>query len=102
MVLAIIDKDYRFFSLILISDKYNLEDLGTLCEEALEKSLTLDNVFNIMDVAFKLNDAKNLRTACVEFATNNLGRLIKTPDWKKILTSKPEVLEAVLLERCKE
>ena len=71
-----------------------------LSEESLEKTITQDNVFDVMDVAFKLSNAQNLRSACVEFVADHLGGLMKTEAWQRIVESKSEILEAVLEAKC--
>ena len=90
----------RFSSLILIADKYNLKDLVGQCGNSLAQDLSLDNAIDIIDVAFKVSDAPNLRNTCVEYVGNNLGTLMKTARWRNVITPNSEILEAVLQKKC--
>ena len=64
------------------------------------QDLSLDNAIDIIDVAFKVSDAPNLRNTCVEYVGNNLGTLMKTARWRNVITPNSEILEAVLQKKC--
>ena len=80
--------------LLLIADQFNLKGLIQLCESELSKKVTRQNVIEILRVVDKVADAKRLKDFATDFLANNMSSIVKTSDWKQIISS-PAFLDAI-------
>ncbi|XP_023950780.2 speckle-type POZ protein-like [Bicyclus anynana] len=70
--------------LLAAADFYQLSRLKSLCEEALHKRLTVENVIETLQLA-DLHSAKTLKLLTLEFIKDGQAQLItKTEGWAKI------------------
>ena len=84
---------------MLIADKYNLDDLVTLCEASLVQTICLGNAIDIIDVAFKINGVDNLRSACIDYIATKLDSLFEDPKWATTVASNSKIMKAVLQKK---
>ena len=84
----------------MIADKYNLKDLVYSCAAYLVKIMSMDNALDFTVVAFRIIEPYNLRNVCINYIAENLKLFMKTPKWKEVIATNPEILEAILLKRC--
>merc|ERR1719342_503603 len=73
------------------SDRYQLVELKTSCEEILIASLDAKNCIDILLVS-DLHNAPGLKTAAFNFAAENMKSISSSCDWKKELASVPSLL----------
>ena len=85
----------HFNRLLLIGDKYHIQDLVTVCEHELTKNLTLENAIETLKVA-DLTGAKHLKDQASVFIFANIKALRGTPKWKEVIQPDPELLSAIL------
>lgn len=71
-------------SLYETSDKYNVQELKTLCSEFLIENLTVEHFCDTVILADRHNDAKLLRAAQC-FFTKNLRNVLVTSQWECLL-----------------
>lgn len=72
------------FSLYETSDKYNVQELKTLCSEILIENLTVEHFCDTVILADRHNDTKLLRAAQC-FFTKNLSKVLVTSQWECLL-----------------
>ncbi|KAG6504133.1 hypothetical protein ZIOFF_036463 [Zingiber officinale] len=63
--------------LMAAADKYGLERLRLLCEVHLCKDISVDSVASILLLADSYH-AKELKSACLKFAAENLGAVVRS------------------------
>lgn len=70
--------------LLAAADYYQLSRLKSLCEEALQKKLTVDNALETLQLA-DIHSAYNLKQLTLEFIKDGQAKLItKTEGWTKV------------------
>lgn len=80
--------------LLMMSDKYDLTELKTLCEQALGANLTYHTAGEMLILA-DTYDAAQLRTHALQFILNNANEIMETDQWKVELVKYPHLLDAV-------
>uniref|UniRef100_A0A0E0LSJ2 BTB domain-containing protein n=1 Tax=Oryza punctata TaxID=4537 RepID=A0A0E0LSJ2_ORYPU len=83
--------------LLIAADRYAVEGLKTICENALCKSLSVDNVATIVALADQHNCSR-LKEACVTFiaSPNRLDDVSETEGYGRLKTSCPSILLDVI------
>lgn len=79
------------FDLLMIAEKYLDLPLTNRCIEKLSGEISQDNLVETVKVATKFN-FKELMSACQKFVTENLEKLIGTPQMNAILENKAFVV----------
>ena len=82
--------------LLMAADKYQLNDLKTICGQYLYSNLNNDNAIQALVLADALNDHK-LKSRSLDYIKNNIKELIKTNDWKQLIESDSSKIEDLLL-----
>merc|ERR1712025_946739 len=78
--------------LLAAADKYALERLKVMCEEALCNSLTVENVSEVLILA-DLRSAEQLKAQAIEFINNRHATdVMDTPGWKQMVSSNPHLV----------
>lgn len=79
-------------SLLAAADKYALERLKVMCEEALCNGLTVENVSEVLILA-DLHSAEQLKAQCIEFInTRHVTDVMETVSWKQMVASHPHLI----------
>uniref|UniRef100_A0A4W4ETJ2 SPOPL protein n=1 Tax=Electrophorus electricus TaxID=8005 RepID=A0A4W4ETJ2_ELEEL len=96
-------------SLLAAADKYALERLKVMCEEALCSGLSVDNVADTLILA-DLHSAEQLKTQAIDFInrcsvlrqlgskdgknwnSNHAADIMETPGWKSMIQSHPHLV----------
>ena len=73
--------------LLIVADMYGLDELITICEEAIISNMGLDNIGSILTNIERLNNAEKLKDSAIEFLTRNSKELSKSESFKKVLDS---------------
>lgn len=78
--------------LLAAADKYALDRLKVMCEEALFNSLSVDNVSEVLILA-DLHSAEQLKAQAIEFINNRHATdVMETPGWKQMVSSNPHLV----------
>lgn len=78
--------------LLAAADKYALDRLKVSCEEALCKSLNVDNVSEILILA-DFHSADQLKAQAIDFInTHHVTDVMETPGWKQMVSSNPHLI----------
>jgi speckle-type POZ protein len=73
--------------LLAAADKYALDRLKVMCEEALCNNLTVDNVSEVLILADR-HSAEQLKAQAIEFINNRHATdVMDTPGWKQMVSS---------------
>ena len=75
--------------LMIFCDRYNIKPIVDLCSQHLHKSVTKENVMEIADAAYKINDDDLLKKA-VNFVRLNYESFEDIEEWKDFMKSNPE------------
>ncbi|XP_031240765.1 TD and POZ domain-containing protein 2-like [Mastomys coucha] len=70
------------------ADKYDLEGLNVLCEEALCRNLSVENAAHTLILA-DLHSIEQLKTQVLDFITVHASKVCETSGWKSMLESHP-------------
>ena len=82
----------RFFSILAAADKYALDRLKVMCEEALSNSLCVENVSEVLILADR-HSAEQLKAQAIEFINNRHATdVMETPGWKQMVTTNPHLV----------
>ena len=81
--------------MLLIGDKYHIQDMVNVCECELSKTLTLENAIETLKVADQTR-AKHLKDQTSIFILANIKALLGTPKWEEVIQPDPELLSAIL------
>jgi len=78
--------------LLAAADKYALDRLKVMCEEALCNSLTVENVSEVLILA-DLHSAEQLKAQAIEFINNRHATdVMETSGWKRMVSSNPHLV----------
>jgi len=78
--------------LLAAADKYALERLKVMCEEALCNGLTVENVSDVLILA-DLHSAEQLKAQAIEFInTRHVTDVMETAGWKQMVASHPHLI----------
>jgi len=77
--------------LLAAADKYALERLKVMCEEALCVNLNVDNVSDILALA-DLHCAEQLRTHAIDFINSHATDVMETCGWKEMVHNHPHLV----------
>jgi len=79
-------------SLLAAADKYALDRLKVMCEEALCNGLTVENVSEVLILA-DLHSAEQLKAQAIEFInTRHVTDVMETGSWKQMVASHPHLI----------
>uniref|UniRef100_A0A8C2KH68 Speckle type BTB/POZ protein n=1 Tax=Cyprinus carpio TaxID=7962 RepID=A0A8C2KH68_CYPCA len=77
--------------LLAAADKYALERLKVMCEDALCTSLSVENAAEILILA-DLHSADQLKTQAVDFINYHASDVMETSGWKSMVASHPHLV----------
>jgi len=78
--------------LLAAADKYALERLKVMCEEALCNGLTVENVCDVLILA-DLHSAEQLKAQAIEFInTRHVTDVMETSGWKQMVANNPHLI----------
>ncbi|NXI22867.1 SPOP protein, partial [Sterrhoptilus dennistouni] len=77
--------------LLAAADKYALERLKVMCEDALCSNLSVDNAAEILILA-DLHSADQLKTQAVDFINYHASDVMETSGWKSMVASHPHLV----------
>uniref|UniRef100_A0A915D2D2 Speckle-type POZ protein n=1 Tax=Ditylenchus dipsaci TaxID=166011 RepID=A0A915D2D2_9BILA len=80
--------------LLAAADKYQLERLKVMCEQALCLSLTNDNACETLILA-DLHSAEHLKMQSIEFINLHANEVMESDGWKILVKEHPQLLEQV-------
>lgn len=75
-------------SLLAAADKYDLERLKVMCEEALCSNLTIENAASILILA-DLHNAEQLKAQTIDYINTHASEVTETTSWKNLILSHP-------------
>ena len=70
-------------SLFVIADKYQLERLKKMCEQALWEKLDVQNAVDTLLLAIT-HDLVELKRSCIRFITTHVSKVMKTEGWENL------------------
>lgn len=77
--------------LLAAADKYAMERLKVMCEEALCASLNVDNAAEVLILA-DLHSAEQLKAQAVDFVNIHATEVMETPGWKSMISTHPHLI----------
>lgn len=77
--------------LLAAADKYALERLKVMCEEALCSSLTVENVGEVLILA-DLHSASQLKSQAIDFINSHATEVMDTQGWKHMVNTQPSLV----------
>jgi len=77
--------------LLAAADKYQLDRLKVMCEEALASNLTVENVASILIIA-DMHNAAQLKKIALHFCSSNSNTVPTTEGWKQMVSQNPSLL----------
>ena len=77
--------------LLLLSQKYFIKPLIAKCVYHLMKTLTEENVFEVVKIAYLIDEENLLKTAS-KFLKQNRNKMIKTEEWRNFEKSHPDCM----------
>lgn len=80
--------------LLQAANKYQLDRLKLICEEALYKTLTADSVAEILSLA-DLYSAAQLKNQAIEFISTHATEVIETEGWNRMVRENPHLVAEV-------
>lgn len=80
--------------LLAAADKYQLERLKVLCEQAMCMSLSNENSCDTLTLA-DLHSAEHLKMQAIEYINLHANEVMETDGWKVLVKEHPQLLELV-------
>ncbi|XP_033616530.1 LOW QUALITY PROTEIN: speckle-type POZ protein-like, partial [Fukomys damarensis] len=77
--------------LLAAADKYALERLKVMCEEALCSQLSVENAVEIFTLA-DLHSAHQLKTQALDFINYHVSDILETSGWQSLVATYPELV----------
>ena len=81
--------------LMLFANQYDIKPLVDLCRDHLGKSITKENIIDIVDAAFKTDDDKLLKKA-INFIRLNVADFKEDIAWKDYMKSNPDCAAKIM------
>ncbi|KAJ3683227.1 hypothetical protein LUZ60_013454 [Juncus effusus] len=80
--------------LLVVADRYGVERLKLICENALSKNLGVNNLATILTLAEQHN-CPRLKALCFKFVAspNNLVAVMRTEEFAHLIQSCPNILK---------
>lgn len=83
--------------LLIAAERFLLDRLKALCEDVIRKSISFDNVVQIM-LAAKSHRAEGLKDICMDFVVANEEKIKQTPAFKELI-QEPTLMFDLLMRR---
>lgn len=77
--------------LLSAAEKYDLQELKTMCEIALCENIALDNVVELLILA-DLHSASSVRSLALKFIVDNSREVTAQPGWRDKLRNNPDLM----------
>ena len=90
-----IEKTDLDVKLLIFCDRYNIKPMVGLCSQHLKKSITKDNLMEIVDAAYKINDDDLLKKA-MHFVKLNYVSVEDIEQWEDFIQSNPECVAKMM------
>ena len=85
-----IKQEYLNVQLLMFANKYEIDSLVQLCSDHLKTSLTMENVYGVIEAAYLIDDDDLLKKA-TKFVTKNRGTFKSNDsEWDAFTKSHPE------------
>lgn len=81
--------------LIHAAEKYELSSLKSVCEEALQKRINLQEYHEILNIA-NLYNCQRLKTKVIDFLIPNMSEIVDSQKFKSLTDSNPQILRDML------
>ena len=91
----IIEKKDLNLDLMLFANQYDIKPLVDLCRDHLGKSFTKENIIQIVDAAFKIEDGELLKKA-INFIRLNVEDFQEDVAWKDYMKSNPDCTAKIM------
>ncbi|XP_052588117.1 speckle-type POZ protein-like [Peromyscus californicus insignis] len=85
------DLDSMADALLAAADRYGLERLKVMCEDALFRNLSVDNAAHTLFLA-DLHNSGQLKTQALDFITAHASEVCETSGWKAMVGSYPHLV----------
>ena len=82
-------------NLLIFCDRYNIKPMVGLCSRHLKKNITRENLMEIVDAAYKINDDDLLKKA-MHFVKLNYGSVEDIEQWEEFIHSNPECVAKMM------
>ncbi|XP_065577160.1 speckle-type POZ protein B-like [Artemia franciscana] len=77
--------------LLAAADKYALDRLKVMCEEAISLNLSVENVAEVLILAY-LHSAERLKAQSIDFINTHATYVMETSDWKSMIQTHPHLI----------
>lgn len=77
--------------LLSAADKYALDGLKALCEDALCENLTTENAANVLILA-DMHSVDQLKAMAIDFINSNAFEVMRTSSWNELVTGHPHLV----------
>ncbi|XP_017463044.1 PREDICTED: speckle-type POZ protein A-like [Rhagoletis zephyria] len=81
--------------LLIAADKYALEKLKVICEEAICRNLSVENALEALVLA-DLHSAHQLKAQAMDFINSHATDVLATSRWQSMITTHSHLFEEVL------
>ena len=88
------DSEKINIELLMLADKYNVNDLVEECSKYFESNLSLENALDVL-VSAEITNQRNLFGAASRFVCKNIGILKKSSAYQDLLKNNPTMLAIV-------
>lgn len=78
--------------LLAVAEKYALQDLKAMCEEALIANRSVQTAVKTLVMA-ELHSAKQLKVQTIKFINRNASNIITTENWQNVKEHYPSLIE---------
>jgi speckle-type POZ protein len=89
------ERDYNSTELLILADRYQVSGLKKRCEVALSKTISKNNAIQLLSTA-SLYSAELLMANASRVVANNLKELVGSEDWKQMVATNPQAMEAIV------
>eukprot|EP00871_Galdieria_phlegrea_P005798 jgi/Galph1/705/GphlegSOOS_G5532.1 len=88
----------KLIELLVAADMFGLDELGILCMNKLEESVTVENVSSVCQLAHFFN-AEQLTTFCIDFIVKYFSQVVETSGFVELLKREANGLGKEILKR---
>lgn len=88
---------FESVDLLILADRFQFDNLKRSCELALAETVSLANAVKFLSIGHTYS-AGYLQKVAATFVRDNRRSLFGSPDWKEMVKSNPEAMEALFID----
>ena len=88
---------FKSTELLILADRFQFDQLKLACEGAIAETISISNAVKLLSISHTYS-AGHLQKVAATFVRNNRRSLVGSQDWKEMVKTNPEAMEALFID----